>query len=380
MKVLDALRGSSRLPRSGLLALWVVACVPPLAALAPATPPHEAAPPTGLIRTGDRVAWIGSSSTKIGVWPRTMEFLLRTRHPDLDLQFRSFTTGGGTFTTGLEHLDAWLDEFRPTVVFFNYGGNDAAAGQEGLARFKDVLEQCVEKARARGARVALITPQTADPRRSGVLAAARRTLYAETMLAHGRGRGWTVLDIHHPLEAMQKANQRRDPAYTILRDTIHLTDPAYVAWGFFLYDRLDLPFVRSAATLTADGEVTATENCAIRDVEPGPGTLAFTRRDAVLPILPPGPLPPRFSVPLEAHSRYVLAITDLESGEYEIRCEGRPIGTVSAGILAAGVNLNSLLLDGDREAPWAATAQAAWDGRMPGDVGRTAWRFEIRRR
>ena len=54
----------------------------------------------------------------------------------------------------------------------------------------------------------LVTPQAADVRKSGAEAAARRTLYAETMLSHGRERGWAVIDIHHPLDAMQRANQR----------------------------------------------------------------------------------------------------------------------------------------------------------------------------
>ena len=45
-------------------------------------------------KDGDRVAWVGSSSTHIGVWPRTMEFLLRTRNPDVHLTFQKFSTEG----------------------------------------------------------------------------------------------------------------------------------------------------------------------------------------------------------------------------------------------------------------------------------------------
>src|SRR5437660_6649444 len=80
-------------------------------------------------REGDRVAWIGSSSTNIDVWPKTMEFLLRTRHPGLKLTFKKYSTGGGTFATGLANLDKWLGDGKPTLVFFNYGSNDAGAGE-----------------------------------------------------------------------------------------------------------------------------------------------------------------------------------------------------------------------------------------------------------
>ena len=65
--------------------------------------------------------------------------------PATSSEFDRFTTGGGTFATGLEHLEAWLDDFRPTVVVFNYGGNDAGGGREGLARFKDNMERSVAR-------------------------------------------------------------------------------------------------------------------------------------------------------------------------------------------------------------------------------------------
>lgn len=85
--------------------------------------------------------------------------------------------------------------------------------------------------------------------------------------------------------------------------------------------------------MTADGRVTATERCEIRDVVAGDGGLSFTRVDEVLPILPPGPLPPRLSVPLESHSRYLLQVTGLAAGEYEIRCEDQPRGSSTPGRL-----------------------------------------------
>ncbi len=341
---------------------------------------QESATSNALIQTNDRIAWVGSSSTRIGIWPRTVEFLLRTRHPGLGLKFERFTTGGGTFATGLAHLDEWLGGFNPTLVIYNYGSNDAGAGRDGLSKFKDEMTRSVTRVRDRGARVLLVTPQAADVRRAGELPAARRCLYAETMLGFGREQGWRIVDVHHPLDALQTAGQREDPSYTILKDNIHLTDSAYVAWGVFFYDRLDLPFVRSEAVVTAGGQVTSTENCEIRELQTNEGGIAFDRLDAVLPILPIGPLPPRMCVPLESNSRYLLTVTGLSAGDYEILCEGKLIGTVDYGRLAVGVNLNSLLLDSGREAPWASLSRAIWEGRDLDRIGQTRWRFEVRKR
>ncbi|WP_435016914.1 SGNH/GDSL hydrolase family protein [Tundrisphaera sp. TA3] len=331
------------------------------------------------MRDGDRIAWVGSSSTRIGIWTRTAEFLLRTRQPRLSLEFQRCTTGGGTFATGLEHLDGWIGEFRPSLVVFNYGGNDAAAGRKGIPKFLDNMNRCVDKARAAGARVILVTPQAADVRKSGVVSAAQRTLYAEAMLKAGRGRALPVIDIHWSSYVLQTYGQRMNPTFSILRDDIHLTDPAYVAWGFFFFDRLGLPPARSEARLTAEGRLTAEVSCQVRDVEASEDGLAFTRCDAILPILPPGPLPPRGCVPLESRSRYLLGIDGLPDGDYLIRCEGDPIGVAPAWALAAGVNLNSLLLDSGHEAPWSGLAAEIWEGRGIDRVGRTAWRFEIRK-
>jgi lysophospholipase L1-like esterase len=330
-------------------------------------------------KDGDRVAWIGSSSTNIGVWPRTMEFLLRTRHPGVKLDFKRFTTGGGTFATGLQNLDKWLEDFKPTAVLFNYGSNDAGAGEKGLPKFKENLSACIDKVKAAGARPIIGTFQGADVRKAGEKAAANRKLYAEEMIAFAREKGWPVVDPFHPIQELQDSAQKDDDKYTILRDNIHLTDPAYIAWGYFVYRDLNPPAAQSSATLSAAGEVTATTRCKISDVKADKDGLAFVRADEILPILPPGTLPPRKYVPLETLSQYSLKVTGLPEGNYEIRCEGKPVGTASAKSLADGVNLNTLLLDAGNPAPWEALAKEIWSGKSLEQIGKTKWKWEVRK-
>lgn len=337
-----------------------------------------------LLKPGDRVAFVGSSSTAIGVWPKTLQFLLRTRHPDMKLEFQSYTTGGGTFATGLGRLDPWfhapwLDDFKPTVVLFNYGGNDAGAGEKGLAQFQANIVACVEQVKKRNARWVLMTHQASDVRKSGDAPAARRKLYAEALLAFARVKGWPAIDVFHPIDALQAAGQADDDAYTILKDTIHLTDAAYVAWGYFLYERLGLAVPTSRAVLTAKGEVTKADGCKVEDAKATDAGVSFVRRDAVLPILPPMPLPPRRHVPLEKLSPYLLQVTGLPAGKYEVSCEGVVLGAASDRELAAGLNLNTLLLDASGKAPWEAVAKDWWQGKGLDAIGATAWRFEVRR-
>jgi lysophospholipase L1-like esterase len=329
-------------------------------------------------KKGDHVAWIGSSSTKIGVWPRTVEFLLSTRHPELKLTFVRLTTGGGTFETGLKNLDGYLEQNKPTVVVFNFGGNDAGAGEKGLPKFRERIAACMAKLGAAGVRGLFTTHQASDVRKSGAEAAQRRTLYAENLLAFAAEKGWPCVDVNHPLAELQRAGQADDDSFTILKDKIHLTEPAYVAWGYFFYERIAPPPAVSRLELSAAGEVRREERCKATAVSAAGGRLSFERADAVSPVLPPAALPPAKLVPLVALSPYELAVAGLADGTYEVRCEGASLGTARAAELAKGVNLNGLLLASGRPAPWAEHAKKWWDGKDRDAVGRTRSRFEVR--
>ncbi len=46
-----------------------------------------------------------------------MEFLLRSRHPELQLEFVRHSTGGGTFATCAARIPDWLEGSKPTLVF-----------------------------------------------------------------------------------------------------------------------------------------------------------------------------------------------------------------------------------------------------------------------
>ena len=108
-------------------------CISLLFALASPACPQEKA--IFQFEKGDRVAWVGSSSTNIGVWPKTMEFLLRTRHPELQLSFKKFSTGGGTFATGVLNLDN-----AGTLDDFFISGGDSLAMAPLLERVRDLFD------------------------------------------------------------------------------------------------------------------------------------------------------------------------------------------------------------------------------------------------
>ena len=363
-------------------------------------------------KKNDRVAWIGSSSTYLGTWPATLEFLLRSRHPELNLTFSRHSTGDGTFATGLSRLPDWLERSRPTLVFLNYGANDGNLGKRNLEAFHKSLADCVQKSRDFGARTLLMTHQPGDPRYTGEVFNNRRAHYALDMLHFCGEHKFPLIDIFNPLQKMFDQARAENPDYTINSDMIHLTDSAYVAWGFLLYDAFTVPDSESRLELNwGEGKVLAAKNCSAEITAHDADALAFVRLDAVLPILPPVPLPssrphrgyltglsqsffpeepkfalehgqdlpPRNGVPLESCSRYMLKIAGLPGGEYELICNNLPCGKSSAETLAAGVNLNSMLLDQKLPAPWNALAQQLWDGVKLEQLNGRALHFQLRR-
>lgn len=378
-------------------------CVPAFCAV-PAVHPLPEFP----LKENDRVLWYGSSSTKIGVWPRTMEFLLRTRHPELKLSFEREGIGGGTFSTALKEMDEILAGLKPTVVLFNFGGNDATKGDKGVDGFKAAMKAALDKVKAHGARSMLMTPQPGDERLAGKRNDNLEP-YAEAMMAFAKEQNVPGIDTHHPLELMFEAAVKDEPNYTINKDKIHLTDSGYVAWAYFLYEALHAPVAESRVELSRDGTVVKTQRCKVSNVSASRGALSFTREDEILPLLPPSPLPatsqaapartllpptspaleysqkhgsdlpPRKHCPMEQESRYVLKIAGLDAASYDISVDGQPLGRVTAEQLAAGVNLNTVLLDSGNKAPWADLVLEIWRGKGLDKIGKTRFSFEIRK-
>jgi len=356
----------------------------------------HAAKKTGVdfpFKAGDRVAWIGSSSTAIGRYCVTMEFLLRTRHPELNLTFARYgDPSNGTFATCLVGLSKWLPEFKPTVVFFQYGGNDTRQGEAGLPSMRSNMEACVNKAKEFGARVLVITPQAVDEKKEPDMSKIFRT-YAENMLAFGGEKNWDMVDTHHPLDRFYHAVQKDTPAFVFTEYHSHLCPQGYLAWGFYQYELLNAPAAESAVELSAAGKIISTTHCSVENATVQNGGISFVRCDEILPILPAKDLPPRECVPMEKLSRYVLKIAGLADSKYSIFCEGKPIGSCDAKALAAGVNLNSLLLDSKNAAPWADLANELYMGcahklglsstdqhsALFAKIGKTRWQFDVKR-
>jgi lysophospholipase L1-like esterase len=189
-----------------------------------------------------RILFLGDSITHSGTYVEYFEAHLLTRHPER--KFEVINAGLSSETvSGLsednhaggkfprpdlhERLDRALEKTRPNLVFACYGMNDGIylpLDTERFSKFQEGMIQLHQKAEAAGARIIHITPPTFDPGPKAQPEAFNYNsvldAYSEWLLAQ-RAKGWTVIDLHGPMNAELAQRRAQDANFTFSRDRIH---------------------------------------------------------------------------------------------------------------------------------------------------------------
>jgi lysophospholipase L1-like esterase len=379
------LRLSHRLAAAGALLLAL--------ALAPLVAPARAADAAGFyLKPGDRVCFYGDSITEQRYYGMDVETFVRTRFPDLQVEFVNSGVGGDRVGGGWAgpidlRLERDVFPFKPNVVTIMLGMNDAAyrpfdpeifaTYQRGYEHLVASLEQHLP-----GVRIVLIEPTPFDdvtqPPKfpggyNGVLlryAAFVRQLAAEHHLA--------VVDFMTPLlDVVQKA-QAEDPklAGEVLPGRVHPSAVGELVMAQALLQAWGAPATVTAVAIDAAGQrVDQAANTAVTDLAKSGDVLSWTQADACLPFpilglhekwwqfppterdwgslsfVTPAPAPKwdetdpgaalmvRLSGFYAALDQEPLKVTGLKPGRYALKINGTDVGAFDAGQLAAGVNL-----------------------------------------
>ena len=122
-----------------------------------------------VLKTGDRVVWIGSTvverEQRYGYW----EAALHIAFPDANFTVRNLGWSGDTVfgearaafdppAKGFERLVSLTLELKPTVIFVSYGANESFEGKEGLEKFQKGLEKLLDALKPANARIVLFSP------------------------------------------------------------------------------------------------------------------------------------------------------------------------------------------------------------------------------
>ncbi len=328
--------------------------------LAAAVGPAPAAPVT----FGDRetVVFYGDSITEQNLYTAYLETFLLSRFPKKDLAFFNLGWGGDTASGGNKRFARDVLPTHPSLVFVNFGMNDGGYKAYDEPTFRNYLNAqaaLADTIRAAGAREVLFTTSPVDD-----VLRKDKGVYNDTLsrMAAGLGslaaeRELPLIDLLTPMLDVQRRAKEKDPAFTMIPDTIHPDAVGHLVMAHAALRRIELP--RVVGEIVADGGLVTATGASVSNVVPRDGGVEF---DLALPFLP-------FYVPKEA--RRALELVPLEqelnrfrlqakpgpgSGSLVLSVDGKTAGIFTTDELARGIDL--ALLD---DAPWAAAGRTLWE-------------------
>lgn len=322
------------------------------------------------LRDGDTLAFLGDSITAARGYTKLVEHYTLMRFPDRKIQFVNAGQGGDTAFGCLSRLEQDVFARGATVVTVAFGINDIGwgtkANEESKARYLTGIRTIVEQCKARGVR-----PIICSPAITSIPPDEAETGFLQTMTDEGmelaKSLGAETIDLQRGMREVQRrihaANAKESDTtkhhHLHVKDGVHLSDLGQLAMGFAMLKGLGAPEEVSSATIDAATEVAQkTDHCQITTVSKLPeGGLTFTREDQGLPITLGAfsvfdfrwvPIPDQLN-------QYMLTVTNLEAGDYEIIVNGRSLGKTSAERLSQGLNITTMTANPfEPGGPWDA--------------------------
>lgn len=206
---------------------------------ASATPPqtsaHEGAGPLA----NQRVMVLGDSITQGGGYVTFIEYLLEKQYPAINFDIISVGLSSET-TSGLseeghaggkfprpclhERLGRALEAVKPKLVVACYGMNDGIYlpySEDRMQAFRDGITRMVDRCKAAGAQVVLVTPPVFDNRGSDSEYDTVLAKFADWEVKTPPKGVLAVADLHTPMAAVLAQQQQKDPKFHFAKDGVH---------------------------------------------------------------------------------------------------------------------------------------------------------------
>lgn len=325
------------------------------------------------LRDGDTVVFLGDSITAARSYGKMIENYTLLRFPQRKIRFVNSGIGGDTAAGGLKRIERDVFAHNATVLIVAFGTNDIGWGMladnEHKQNYLSAIQGIVTQCRKRDVRVYICSAavMAGDPDQG-------EDSYLQKMCDEGmalsRSLGGDAIDVQRSMREVQRRVAKSNVAIQdpTKHNTMHLADGAHLnelgqfAMAFAILKGLNAPAEVSSATVNAaDGRVVETTHCQVTDVVKGNDRLEFTRFDECLPFNYGLFFALNFRF-VPAHTElnhYLLTVTNLPDGRYDVLADDRGVGTFTARQLAGGVNIASTTANGwEPGGPWNAQANS----------------------
>jgi lysophospholipase L1-like esterase len=323
--------------------------------------PARAAEPTKAdkyyFQDGDIVVMMGDSITEAHLYSSYIEVWAVTRFPRWKLTFRNVGIGGDTSHGGNGRFQRDVARFRPTAITVNFGMNDGryeAFVQWRFDNYVKGLQGIADQAKEAKFRVAWLTTQAVDAAELGKSATAaapyNQTLerFADEGLKKiAEKNGGVFVDQFHPYLALLNRARGVLPKYAPITgsDPVHAGPPGQAFMAMTILKGLDFPTLVASVEIDATKKTGTARNATVNDVAEKDGGISFNQIDESLPFFPPEAEDILNWSPIRDDlNRYLLKVTGLKEGKYDIRLGGKRVTTCTAAELGQGVNLASAVL------------------------------------
>ena len=329
-----------------------------------------------LIHDGDRVVFLGDSITEQKLYTTYIEAYTLTRHPNWKLTFRNVGWGGDTswlrqrahpdeaklFAANEADQQKMVEDsvgrglerdvlpLHPTVVTVKFGMNDhayQAFRKDIFGAYTRSQTEINKVLTANGARVAFLTPQPIEERRSDPDKDIRNQSlhnFSVGLRDVATKTGAAYVDQFEPYLNLMMSARAADPkAFIGGGDAVHPGPSGQTLMAWLVLKGLGATAPVSRVEINAPGNSVTAENCHVSQLQIANGTVRFDRLDEALPM----PIDERgeaalaLAPVLDELSRYDVRVTGLAPGNYEVTIDGETAGKVDADVLAKGWNLSN---------------------------------------
>jgi lysophospholipase L1-like esterase len=319
-------------------------------------------------RDGDKVVMMGDSITEQYLYSSYVEAWTLTRFPAWNITFINVGIGGDRSTGGKSRFKRDVLPHAPTAMTVDFGMNDGgyrAFDEAGFKAYMGGLQGIADQAQAANIRVAWCTPSPVEKNEPGpAIQGYNETLekYSEGVrqIAISNGNALFV-DQFHPFIAIIDKGRAAAPTNRVGGgDPVHPGPAGQSIMASAILKAMSFPTVVASVEIdAAAGKVVKNVNCAVDGLKvDAAGKVEFKQTDNALPFFPQEAKSILQWAPIaEELNEYLVKVTGLKAGQYEVRLGGKKIGEYSNTALNDGVNMAAAVL---AAGPIAEQVNAVW--------------------
>ncbi len=333
-----------------------------MAAEKPPTGPIVKTKPGGFeLKSGERVIFIGDSITHQCLYTQFVENFFYTRYPNVRLHFRNAGVSGDRAQDALNRFDEDIAAFKPNVATILLGMNDGSYKDFDLPTFQTYsagMTQLLDKLNAIRCRVIIMSPTMFDHQAwdikvkekpeyakgrvvtgyNGVLA-----YYGKWLQETARVRRSSFVDLFGPLNTFTVQQRRVNPLFTLIADAIHPDiDGQFIMAHSLLQQMGETGSILNAGVKVVDGQWRAMTPNFISDLKGNPGrSVSYTLNPKSLPwtVFKDAPIGAKLTKAGRGATQESLVVSGLNSGRYDMRIDGRLVGTFDERALSVNAEI-----------------------------------------